>query len=219
VTPAEDFRRAPLPADLDRLLHDLRGPLNAAVLHLQALKRRVGEDESGIASLQSIQREVDRLAAMLPAAFSVCALELGALRPLALRGVVDTAIDDEARARVQLEPGDWPEIIGDERLLAMAIREVVLNAFEAGNGDGVVRVGAEPVDNDRVALVVRDSGPGFKTKNPSAIVRLMASGKPNHAGLGLLIAQRVVRLHGGALTFESTPAGGVVRLTLPVCKR
>jgi len=32
--PLEDARRRDLPADLERLLHDLRGPLNSAVMHL-----------------------------------------------------------------------------------------------------------------------------------------------------------------------------------------
>jgi signal transduction histidine kinase len=217
VTGADDFRRAPLPADLDRLLHDLRGPLNAAVLHLQALKHRVGDDPTAGASLQSIQsiqQEVERLAAMLPVAFSVCALEMGPSRPVLLRNVVESAIDESARKRVRVDPGPWPEVDGDERLLVLATRQLVLNALEAGPEDGEVRVSIEPGDGETVAVVVRDSGTGFKTKNASAVVRLMAGAKPGHLGIGLLIAQRVARMHGGALTLETEAGSGVVRLVL-----
>ena len=70
-----------------------------------------------------------------------------------------------------------------------------------------------------VALVVEDSGAGFKTKNAAAIVHLMAGAKPGHLGIGLLVAQRIARLHGGALAFETREGGGVVRLILPAHAR
>ena len=72
----DDFRRAPLPVDLDRLLHDLRGPLNAVVIHLEVLKRLAGDQAPVRASLQSINQELERLTAMLPLAFAVSALEI-----------------------------------------------------------------------------------------------------------------------------------------------
>jgi signal transduction histidine kinase len=211
VAGGDDLSRAPLPADLDRLLHDLRGPLNAVVLHLEALKRLVGDDQMARGSLQSIQGEMERVAAMLPLAFAVCALELGARRRLLVRSIVESAVDESARKRVLVAPGPWPEVEGDERLLVLAVRHLILNALEAGDGD--VHVG---VANGAgvVTLTIEDSGGGFKARNPNAIIRLMQPGKPGHAGIGLLIAQRVARLHGGSLAFESRPAGAVVRMTI-----
>ena len=212
---ADDFWRAPLPADLDRLLHDLRGPLNGAVMHLEVLKRVMGDDPMARASVQSIQQELERLAAMLPTAFAICALERGLPRGLLLRGVVESAIDETARKRVRVEGDSWPEVDGDERLLVLAVRQIVRNALEAGSDDSEVRVRAEP-GAGVVTLVVRDAGRGFKARNPTAVVRLMATSKPGPLGVGLLVAQRIARLHGGALTFETAPdGGGIVRFTLP----
>ena len=211
---ADDFRRAPLPIDLDRLLHDLRGPLNAAVMHLEVLKRLGGDDPTVRGSLQTIQQEIDRLTAMLPVAFAICAIEKGPARRVLLRGVVESAIDESDRKRVDVDPGPWPEIDGDERLLVMALRQLIANALEAGGDDGRARVAVVPAEGGKVAVVVRDTGGGFKTKNSAALVKLMATTKGGHVGIGLLVAQRVARLHGGTLTFETTPEGGVVRLTL-----
>jgi signal transduction histidine kinase len=214
VTGGDDFRKAPLPSDLDRLLHDLRGPLNAAVMHLEVLKRVAADDAMTRASLLSINHELERLTAMLPLAFSVCALEMGPRRRLVLRGVVESAIDERERKRVHVDAGPWPELDGDEHLLVLAVRQLISNALEAGGDDGEVRVSVEPGSGDSVTVAIRDSGGGFKTRNPNAVVRLMAGTKAGHVGIGLLVAQRVARLHGGALTFETTPEGGVVRLTL-----
>lgn len=216
MTAADDFRRAPLPIDLDRMLHDLRGPLNGAVLHLQALKRLVGENPAAQGSLQSIQKELDRLTAMLPVAFSVCALEMGARRRLPLRRVVESAIDEAVRTRVRVEPGPWPEIDGDERLLVLAMAELLANALEAGGDDDrEVQVTVEPAQTGAVAVAIDDAGSGFKIRNPNAVVRLMASTKPGHVGIGLLVAQRIARLHGGTLTIETAPDGtGTVRFSV-----
>ena len=215
MTAADDFRRAPLPIDLDRLLHDLRGPLNGAVLHVQALKRMVGDDPAAQASLQSIQKELDRLTAMLPVAFSVCALESVPHQRLLLRSVVESAIGEAARKRVQVEPGTWPEIDGDERLLVLAINQLLANALEASGDDSEVRVAVDTAQPDAVAVTIHDAGAGFKPRNPNAVMRLMASTKPGHVGVGLLVAQRIARLHGGTLTIDTAPdGGGLVRFAI-----
>jgi two-component system sensor histidine kinase SenX3 len=215
VSIGDELRRAPMPADLDRLLHDVRGPLNAAVMHLEVLKRVVPDEATTRASLQSIQTELERLTAMLPLAFGVCALEMGPARPLLLRGVVESAIDEAARKRVHVEPGAWPEVMGDERLLVMAMRQLVANALDASGEEREVRIGVGAGDGDTVVVVVRDSGAGFKTRNANAAVRLMGSTKTGHLGVGLLVAQRVARLHGGTLHCETAPGGGgLVRFAL-----
>jgi signal transduction histidine kinase len=214
VTGADDPRRAPLPADLDRLLHDLRGPLNAAVMHLEVLRRLTPDEPTTRASLQSVHHELERLTAMLPLAFAVCALEIAELRRLPLRGVVESAVDDQARTRVHVEADGWPEVTGDERLLVMALRHLIANALEASGDDGSVHVSVSR-DGDTAAVVIQDSGTGFKTRNPNAIVRLMPGTKAGHVGIGLLVAQRVARLHGGMLHFETIPSGSArVRFTL-----
>jgi signal transduction histidine kinase len=136
-------------------------------------------------------------------------------RPVLLRAVVESAVDETARKRVTIDPGPWPEVDGDEPLLVLALHHLILNALEAGGAEGAVRVSAEPRESDTVALVIRDAGTGFKTRNPNAIVRLMSTTKGGHAGIGLMVAQRVARLHDGALNFETTPEGGVVRFILP----
>jgi signal transduction histidine kinase len=179
------------------------------------LKRLTADEPTTRASLQSIHQELERLTAMLPVAFAVCALEPGAARPVLLRGAVESAIDEAARKRVHVEAGAWPEVTGDERLLVLALRHLITNALEASGDDGDVRVSVAAGEADTVAVVVQDAGAGFKTRNPNAVVRLMASTKAGHVGVGLLVAQRIARLHGGALHVETAPGhGGIVRFVV-----
>ncbi|HMH51053.1 MAG TPA: HAMP domain-containing sensor histidine kinase [Candidatus Acidoferrum sp.] len=197
--------------DLDRILHDLRGPLNSMVMHVEVLKRALAEDPDALASVAAIQGELARLTRMLPAAFDVLALERGESARVSLRALVDRALVEHRLAKVQVLDGAWPEVDGDGDLLVLAIAHLVRNALAAtsaaGREDPPPRIGVETGEPGRVTLVVRDWGTGFKKTNPTVLVRL--------AGVGLLTVERVARLHGGHLSFASPGDGAEVRLTLP----
>ncbi|MGH7314618.1 MAG: sensor histidine kinase, partial [Candidatus Rokuibacteriota bacterium] len=201
-----------LPEDLDRLLHDLRGPLNALTMHLEVLKRLSRGDTAALQSLEAIQQEALRLGALLPAAFSVMALEPAQLTRLDLGVLVRRVVDAERAGHVSVVEGPWPEILGDELLLIPAVAHLVRNAIAAteaaGPGRRPPQVGFRRVEAGRVALVVRDWGAGLRTTNPRALIRLALSPKSGRPTLGLVTAERVARLHGGALTFTSSAGGG-----------
>ena len=80
-----------LPPELARLLHDLRGPLNSAVMHLEVLKRTVADDPSSAESLRTVLQQLVRLSEMLPAAFAVAALEPDAPTHVSLRETLNRA--------------------------------------------------------------------------------------------------------------------------------
>jgi signal transduction histidine kinase len=58
---ADDPARRPLPADLGRLLHDLRGPLNSLTMHAEVLKRTVRDDAAAEDSLRTVLDQLGRL--------------------------------------------------------------------------------------------------------------------------------------------------------------
>ena len=211
----EDLARRPLPGELARLLHDLRGPLNSAGIHLEVLKRAVADDPVAADSLRTIVQQLARVAAMLPDALSVAAVEIGPRRPLSLRKVAAQAAEPYAPS-VIVEEGEWPSVLGDEAALVLALGEVIGNAVEATKGGAPPpRVTAARAQGEAI-VSVRDHGEGLRTTNPKLLIRLGHSAKLGHRGYGLLIAERVARLHGGRLTFESNPEGATVSLVLPL---
>ncbi len=201
-----------LPEDLDRLLHDLRGPLNALTMHLEVLKRLSRSDLAALQSLEAIQQEAVRLATLLPAAFSVMALEAVLPAGLDLGAVVRQAVEAEGAGRASVAEGPWPEVLGDERLLISAVAHLLRNALTATEAAGPGRrpphVSFRPGQPGHVVLTVRDWGTGLRTTNPRALIRLVLSPKSGRPTLGLVTAERVARLHGGTLTFASPPGGG-----------
>ncbi len=213
---ADDPARRPLPADLGRLLHDLRGPLNSLTMHAEVLKRTVRDDAAAEDSLRTVLEQLGRLAEMLPAAFEVASLELGRSAPIDL-GAVAAAARQVAGGTVQLAARPWPSIVGDAGLLTEALGQLFRNAAEATAAAAAVRppVASASVDGATTHVTVRDWGPGLRTTNPKLLIRLLHSTKPGHRGLGLVTVERIARLHGGSLSFESPGDGTVVTLSLP----
>lgn len=210
-----------LPEDLERLLHDLRGPLNALAMHAEVLKRAVGPDDPpAAASVRTIHQETERLADMLVAAMEIVAIERTESRSVAVRSVVETARAEVGAKDVVVAGGPWPDVIGDSRLLVIAVGHLIRNAVEAtratGSGTPPPEVTLEPARDGMVGIAVRDHGAGLRSTNPKVLIRLRASGKPGHRGIGLMVVERVARLHGGALGFDAAAPGARVTLRLPV---
>ena len=217
---ADDAGRRPLPPDLGRLLHDLRGPLNSLTMHAEVLRRAVGEDAAAVDSLRTVHEQLARLAEMLPAAFHVISLEPGPSEPVDL-GAAAAAAREASGGTVQLAPGPWPSVRGDAALLTEALTQLFQNAAEASTAPGCTRPpeAAAVVDGNRTCVTIRDWGPGLRSTNPRLLIRLLHSTKPRHRGLGLVIVDRIVRLHHGALNFDSPGDGTLVTLTLPNTSR
>lgn len=211
--PPENNR--PLPPDLARLLHDMRGPLNSLTMHLQVLKRTVADDTLAEDSLRTVQEQIVRLADMLPIAFSLASLECGQSQAVDLGGVMEAA-RDEAGGPITLANTTWPSVRGDEALLTLALGHLLRNAVEATPpGRPWPMVSAKTAGTETL-VEIRDWGTGLKTTEPKLLIRLMHSTKKGHRGLGLVTADRIAHLHRGTLRFESPPEGGaLVTLALP----
>ncbi|OLE39288.1 MAG: hypothetical protein AUG00_02675 [Candidatus Rokubacteria bacterium 13_1_20CM_2_70_7] len=211
---------ASLPQDLDRLLHDLRGPLNAMAMHLEVLKRTPPGDPEALQRLETVRAEMARLAALLPAAFDVLAVERRDVAPINLGLLVRRALEAEGLGAVTLADGAWPDVRGDARLLGLAVAHLVRNALAAteaaGGGRRAPHLSASAAQPGRVPLVVRDWGTGLPTTNSRALIRLSLSKTTGRPAVGLLTVERVARLHGGTVEFHAPADGGAeVRLTLP----
>jgi signal transduction histidine kinase len=217
MSAADESGRRPLPPDLRRLLHDLRGPLNSITMHAELLKRAVHDDALAEDSVRTVLQQLGRLAEMLPAAFEVASLELGRPGPVDLRTIAAAASHD-AGGPVTLDPGPWPSVTGDAALLTLALAHLARNAVDATASVDAARppsVSAS-VDGGEVLVTVRDWGRGLPTSSSKMPIRLMHSTKPGHRGLGLVTVERIARLHGGDLRFASSTDGTVVTLALPV---
>jgi signal transduction histidine kinase len=205
---------AELPEDLDRLLHDLRGPLNAMQMHVEVLKRLDVRDPAVQGSVETIGHEVSRLAALLPAAFQIIALEPRDVAVHDLRALVEEALAEHGLTGVVVNGDAWPRVRADGALLRLAVAHLVRNAVAASEGARAPEITGHGTEDGGAVLVVRDWGRGLRTTNPRALIRL-AAGANGRPAVGLVTVERIARLHHGRLEFRTPSGGGAeVRLIL-----
>jgi two-component system sensor kinase FixL len=76
---------------------------------------------------------------------------------------------------------------------------------------------ATEIAQDRIAVTVRDQGRGVAPEHMPRLFDSFFTTKPTGMGLGLSIAQTLVRAHGGRIWAESDSGeGAVFHLELPV---
>ena len=107
---------------------------------------------------------------------------------------------------VEVEP-ERLEIVADPDLVEQALVNLALNAVEAqaGREGGHVWLRAFPAATGRVVIEVVDDGPGLAPGVADRAFTPFFSTKPGGSGIGLALAHRIARLHGGTLTVESEP--------------
>lgn len=98
--------------------------------------------------------------------------------------------------------------------LEQIIFNLVRNALDASEGARVtIRTG---VDNGLAILDVTDPGPGVPDHLRPRIFEPFVTGKPEGAGLGLALCQRLAEEMGGEILYISDAVETTFRLSLPI---
>src|SRR5262249_27293416 len=119
--------------------------------------------------------------------------------------VSDVGIEADAHGcYVALETEGPLRIVGDPELLRSALENVIRNAVRYAPPGSSVGIVARRLDEQRLEVVVQDSGPGVPPKDLELIFEpfYRVDAARNRAaggdGLGLAIAARAVAIHGGS---------------------
>jgi signal transduction histidine kinase len=138
---------------------------------------------------------------------------------LDLRRLVDETLEKlsvSPGVEVSRELGPVPRVLADGEQLRSVVTNLVLNAIDAVEGRGVVRVGTQHEDG-RVLLSVADSGCGMSpafVKNE--LFRPFRSTKTKGLGIGLYQCRAIVHAHGGSIHADSKLGEGTTfTVTLP----
>jgi signal transduction histidine kinase len=112
------------------------------------------------------------------------------------------------------------EIIGhwDRSLLNRAFMNIVANAVEHTPSGSQLLLTAR-VEEDEFTFICLDSGPGFSLESLAKATQLFyqedkSRQSRNHSGLGLTIANDIVRLHHGSLSLSNDDNTGGAKVTI-----
>jgi len=209
--------------------HELRSPLARLTVALElARKNTTGK---GSAALDRIEMETERVNALVGQLLALTRLESGAERvppeTVVLEDVVQQVIDDanyEAKplhkeVRVlELAPC---VVRGSSELLRSGIENVIRNAIRYTAEGTAIEVSLTS-RLDAAIVTVRDHGPGVPDSELQHIfepfyrvgeARERSSGG---VGLGLSIADRTIKLHGGSIRAENVNDGLLITIEIPL---
>ena len=241
---AEALREADTLKDslLSLVSHELHTPLATIKASVTGLldPRAVWDDASRTENLRAVNRETDRLSAVVGNLLDLSRLEAGAWKPLKdwcdAAEIIGTVLDrlPEAQAvRVQVAlADDLPLVCADYTQVALVLTNLLENAIKYTPAGSPIQVMGVPVHNGHdeaaacVMLTVRDFGPGIAPGDQERVFERFYRSQahkdsPLHGtGLGLALCQAIVHAHGGRIWAGRAPAGepcgAVFSLTLPV---
>ncbi len=220
------------------LSHEIRNPLNAALLQLTVLERRIQRLAADLhppllEPLVLVKDEIRRLDHILEDFLQFARPRVFVPRPVDLCQVVSRVLDllsGEAERRAirlvrELAPNPGgTRVAGEEERLRQVLVNLTINAMEATPEGGQVRVRCLPEAPDpalgergtSVVVAIEDSGPGVPAALRDRIFEPFFTTKAKGSGLGLSIVHAIVSQHGGTISVEDAPGGGArCQLRLP----
>ena len=217
--------------------HELKTPLTSIRMFAELLaENRVSDPEKRSRYLRIIAGESERLTRLVNNVLDFARLEKKHksydMRPADLVPLVDRVCESES---VRLEEAGFQvgfscdlascPVRCDADAIAQVLVNLLSNAEKYGNGgheiDVVVEIEPGPPPVARISVLDRGTGvrAGLEEKIFEAFYRAddsLASGVQG-SGLGLTLARRIARDHGGDITCHPRPGGGsVFILTLPL---
>jgi signal transduction histidine kinase len=124
----------------------------------------------------------------------------------------------ETRVPVEVVGDPVCEIVCDPDKVKQLLLNLLVNARDACDDGGRVRVHVGLADERNARITVEDDGRGIARAEIGRIFEPFHTSKTRGLGLGLFLCERIAALHGGTIRAESDGPGRGSRfvVTLPV---
>jgi two-component system nitrogen regulation sensor histidine kinase NtrY len=219
-----------------RIAHEIRNPLTPIQLSAERLRRRFSSQittdrETFERCTDTITRQVADIGRMVEEFSGFARMPKPTFGSFNLVDMVQSVAFSQRMATPAINvavnaPATPVSMLGDERMLAQALTNVVKNASEAVERQieaGGAKAGAVSIDifedEGEVQVTVRDNGPGFPVEDRDRLLEPYVTTRKNGVGLGLAIVTRIVEDHGGRIWLgdnDLAPNGARVDIRMPV---
>ncbi len=207
---------------LGMLAHEIRNPLAPILYSASALEQRIA-DPSLRKLLDVINRQGLRMVRIVDDLLDVSRVTQGkivlqreriSVAALLAQCLEATRPRFEARRHTVRLHGVEPALtlVGDAVRLSQVLENLLINAAKYTPEGGQIDVSAEP-EGSQVAIAVKDNGVGIAPHMLERVFELFAQADTSldraegGLGIGLTLAERLTRMHGGTLAAESVGVG------------
>ncbi|RMG47652.1 MAG: PAS domain-containing protein [Acidobacteria bacterium] len=210
------------------LAHEIRNPLASIEVTVGLLRRRLRDRPEELRLVEKIVSDVARVNRIVSEGLEFARPVAPEWAPHEVSSLLERAVEEASARfgphRVEVER-DYepalPPVIVDGGLIRQMLVNIVLNAFEAMEGRGRLRLevrGLARPGQDPAAVEIRiaDDGPGIQDEVREKIFYPFVTSKRNGSGLGLPMARKIAECHHGMIDVMDGPEGGTVfRIRLP----
>jgi two-component system sensor kinase FixL len=202
------------------IAHEVKNPLTAVRGAIQVVGRRLPSESKDAPIIGEITARLDALNDLLNDLLLFARTPHPKLAPVRIGAILSMVADllssDPAFTRVRIEvTGDGPPLMADAELLKIVFQNLFINAAQAMQGDGRIRVSVAVRDSVQ-HVEIADDGPGIPPDVWPNLFRPFYTTKARGTGLGMSTAKRLVELHQGRIALSCPPTGGTtVSLSFP----
>ena len=220
---------------LAMLAHELRNPLAPIRTGLE-LVRRAGDDPATVQRLRTtMERQVTHMVRLIDDLLDVSRITSGKIHlqreSASLSGLIDAAIDanrgaiDAAGLTLTVRIPEQPvQLLVDPTRFVQVLSNLLHNAAKFTEAPGQITITAAVEHGDQLVVAIADTGFGITGELLPHVFDTFIQGDRSVArgqaglGIGLALAQRIVKLHGGGIEARSAGLGRgsefIVRLPL-----
>ena len=213
------------------VMHEINNPLATIGACVEALTLRRDELEPRGAFneyLGIIDSELERCKEIVDGLLDFSRPKARLKKPVNLNQLVEDALflvkHHDRIKRIQLEQrlaADLPEIEANAKQLLQVFLDLMLNAIDSMEDDGVLTVATaiNPERADEVYIEIQDTGAGIAREDIPKIFEPFFTTKPpgRGTGLGLSITYGIVAEHRGRIHVDSVPGrGSIFQVYLPM---
>jgi len=223
------------------LAHEIKNPLAGIQGAVDILIRRRDKNDPEREALEGMRHEVERIDNTVRALLDRARPRLVSVRSTSLTDIVGRAVNlahaqlthaaaDGPRVSIEFEPPADPITVHiDPAQIEDAVLNLIINAIEAVDGDGQVKIRVARSQNDRseaggggesedeAIVEVSDDGRGISEEDLTRIFNPFFTTRPGGTGLGLPAVRRIARAHGGNIEVKSSlDKGSTFTLHLPM---
>lgn len=197
------------------MTHELAQPLQTVTMEAERVR--------DIA--QRILNQVGRADAIIKSN-NAFAIKRVVIQPENLNDIVQRTLEITLLSRRLVGLGDvethFDPAVGTVNVNRVQIEQIVVNLVrnaldaleQVDISDRRLEVCTQLVD-DRVEIIVKDSGPGIAPEIAGRLFEPFQSTKPTGMGVGLAISQEMIRAHGGSLSLRPAQKGTCFVVSLP----
>ncbi len=207
--------------------HEINNPLGIILCYVDLLKRQLADFPQGLKDLHTIEKQTLNCKRIVTDLLQFARGEESVKNVIDLNRILTEVAGifthqcKKQKIRLTLDLDEDLASMGlDADKFKQVLVNLLMNALQAIDGSGDIRIATRYVDEQKAALItVSDNGPGIPVEIRSRIFDPFFSTKKidESTGLGLSVSYGIIQEHGGEITVNSEPGqGSEFTIVLPV---